>query len=77
MTVRKGAPTLFKSSCFTIVYRNFDISGLLGMVGPLLKLARFATVGRSWGSRSERKGARFARLGEMCVSSNVEHLGMS
>jgi hypothetical protein len=74
---KEGAQTLFKSSCFTIVYKNFDISGLFGMVGPLLKLARVAMVRRYWGCRRERKGARFARFGELCESSNVEHLGMS
>ena len=41
---KEGVPTLFKSSCFTIVYKNFDISGLFGMVGPLLRLARAAMV---------------------------------
>lgn len=34
--------TLFRSSCLIMVYKNLDISGLLGMVGPLIRFARAA-----------------------------------
>jgi hypothetical protein len=44
------------------VYKNFDISGLFGMVGPLLKFARAAMLRTG----VSEKVQDFAIFGEMC-----------
>jgi len=59
------------------VYKNFDISGLFGMVGPLLRLARAAMVRRKLGKQVRTKWCKICKDLEKCVSNNVEHLGMS
>jgi hypothetical protein len=40
----EGRPTLLRSSCLMMVYKNLDISGLLGMVGPRIRFASL-TIG--------------------------------
>jgi hypothetical protein len=76
MTVRKEHQHSSNQAASLLCTRILTFPDYLAWLVLCLSSPGLLWYEESWGSRSERKDARFAIFGETCVSSNVGHLGM-